>query len=210
MLFPESASFQDAENFATIQKFHASQYNLDFIKPSSPHHLTGTTLTAKKQFNVLFLCSGNSARSILCEAMLNHLGNKRFKAFSAGSQPKYEVHPMALEILRKFGISTDELKSNSWDEFAEDLAPTMDIVVTVCANTVAEVCPVWPSSPVSAQWSMVDPAAVAGPSEAQKQAFEQTLRIARSAVSDLVSTVLDDPSPETLAARINAISLTPS
>ena len=167
-------------------------------------------MTAKKQLNVLFLCTGNSARSILCEAMLNHLGDKRFKAFSAGSQPKGEVHPMTLEILRKFGISTDECESKSWDEFAEDSVPAMDIVVTVCANAAAEVCPVWPSSPVSAHWGMDDPAAVEGPSEAQEQAFEQTLRIARSAVSDLVSTVLDDPSPETLAARINSISLAPS
>ncbi len=167
-------------------------------------------MTAKKQFNVLFLCTGNSARSILCEAMLNHLGDKRFNAFSAGGQPKGEVHPMALEVLKKYGISTDECKSKCWDEFAEESASAMDIVVTVCANTAAEVCPVWPASPVSAQWSMDDPAAVEGSSEAQAQAFEQTLRIARSAVSDLVSTVLDDPNSDTLAARINTISLTPS
>lgn len=138
------------------------------------------------------------------------MGDTRFKAFSAGSQPKGEVHPMTLEVLKKFGISTDECESDSWDKFAGNSAPAMDIVVTVCANAAAEVCPVWPSSPVSAHWGMDDPAAVEGPSEAQEQAFEQTLRIARSAVSDLVSTVLDDPSPETLAARINAISLTPS
>ena len=167
-------------------------------------------MTAKKQFNVLFLCTGNSARSILCETMLNHLVDKRFKAFSAGSQPKGEVHPMTLEILKKYGISTDECESKSWNEFAEDSAPAMDIVVTVCANAAAEVCPVWPASPVSAHWGMDDPASVEGTPKAQEQAFEQTLHIARSAVSDLVSTVLDDPNPDTLAARINSISLSPS
>ena len=167
-------------------------------------------MIANSQFNVLFLCTGNSARSILCETMLNHLGDKRFKAFSAGSQPKGEVHPMTLDILKKYGISTDECKSKSWDEFAGDSAPAMDIVVTVCANAAAEVCPVWPASPVSAHWGMDDPVAVEGTSKEQELAFEQTLRIARSAVSDLVSTVLADPNPDTLAARINLISLAPT
>jgi arsenate reductase len=124
--------------------------------------------------NVLFLCTGNSARSILAEAWLNREGGGRFRAFSAGSFPKGEVHPMALEVLRDKGVPTAGLRSKSWDEFAGAQAPPLDLIVTVCDNAAGEVCPVWPGRPIAAHWGIKDPAAVEGPG--QKQAFELALR----------------------------------
>ncbi len=152
---------------------------------------------SEKPIHVLFLCTGNSARSILCEAMLNHFGDARFKGFSAGSQPKNAVHPMTLKTLEKFGASTQQYRSKSWDEFSGNFAPVMDIVVTVCSNAAAEVCPVWPASTVVAHWHMADPAAYVGSIAAQEKQFERTRRVAHSAVSELVQTVLNDSDPKT-------------
>ena len=131
----------------------------------------------EKTINVLFLCTHNSARSILAEALLNHLGKGRFKAWSAGSSPRenQQPNPLALEALQDAGISTQGLRSKNWDEFAEPDAPQMDLVITVCDNAAGEVCPIWPGHPATAHWSYADPSEAPG-SEAQKrEAFRQTL-----------------------------------
>jgi len=132
---------------------------------------------SERVYNVLFLCTGNSARSILAEGLLNFEGRGRFRAFSAGSFPKGTVNPFALTTLKQAGLPTEGYRSKSWDEFARGDAPVMDFVFTVCDDAAGEVCPVWPGHPVTAHWGMPDPAAVEG-SEAEKaQAFRETLRM---------------------------------
>ena len=132
---------------------------------------------SERVYNVLFLCTGNSARSILAEGLLNFEGRGRFRAFSAGSFPKGTVNPFALTTLKQAGLPTEGYRSKSWDEFAREDAPVMDFVFTVCDDAAGEVCPVWPGHPVTAHWGMPDPAAVEG-SEAEKaQAFRETLRM---------------------------------
>jgi len=132
---------------------------------------------SERVYNVLFLCTGNSARSILAEGLLNFEGKGRFRAFSAGSFPKGTVNPFALTTLKQAGLPTEGYRSKSWDEFAREDAPVMDFVFTVCDDAAGEVCPVWPGHPVTAHWGMPDPAAVEG-SEAEKaQAFRDTLRM---------------------------------
>jgi protein-tyrosine-phosphatase len=126
--------------------------------------------------NVLFLCTGNSARSILAEALLNHHGAGRFRGFSAGSFPKGAVHPLALDVLRAHELPVDGLRSKSWNEFAAPESPKMDFIFTVCDNAANEVCPVWPGAPVTAHWSIRDPAAVEGTEDEKRQAFEQAFQ----------------------------------
>ena len=130
-----------------------------------------------RPLNVLFLCTHNSARSILAEALLNHLGQGRFHAYSAGSSPRHEqgLHPLALETLQHAGIDTSGLRSKSWDEFALPDAPHMDLIITVCDNAAGEVCPYWPGQPATAHWGYPDPSAVAGDDDARRDAFRQTL-----------------------------------
>lgn len=122
-----------------------------------------------RTYNVLFLCTGNSARSILAEAILNKEGAGRFRAFSAGSYPKGDVHPAALKLLGELGFATDGYRSKSLDEFAAEGAPPLDFIFTVCANAAGEVCPIWPGQPITAHWGIEDPAAVED--EGQPQAF---------------------------------------
>ena len=125
--------------------------------------------------NVLFVCTGNSARSIIAEGLMNHLGGKRLRAYSAGSHPKGEVHPLALEALKHFRLPNDGLRSKSWEEFARPEAPQLDFVFTVCDNAAGEMCLAWPGQPMTAQWGLPDPAAVEGSGEVKPKAFQDTV-----------------------------------
>ena len=142
-----------------------------------------------KVFNVLFLCTGNSARSILAEAVLNGLsvGRGKFKGYSAGSHPKGAVHPLTLELLQRSHIPTDGLRSKSWDEFAKPDSPLLDFVFTVCDQAAGEVCPYWPGQPMTAHWGMPDPAAVEGSDEHKRKAFAETLLVLRRRIELFVS-----------------------
>jgi arsenate reductase (thioredoxin) len=132
---------------------------------------------AESCFNVLFLCTGNSARSILAEAILNKAGHGRFHAHSAGSAPKGKVHPRAIELLDSLGYDTSKLRSKSWDEFARDGAPRFDFVFTVCDNAAAESCPVWPGQPMTAHWGIPDPAEATGTEAEVGLAFKEAYRL---------------------------------
>jgi arsenate reductase len=126
--------------------------------------------------NVLFLCTGNSARSIMAEALLNYWGHGRYKAYSAGSKPKGQVHPLTLEVLKQTHLPTEGLRSKSWDEFSGPNAPKLDFVFTVCGNAAQEQCPFWPGQPMTAHWGVDDPAAAEGSPEEQRRAFHRALR----------------------------------
>lgn len=142
---------------------------------------------ARKIYNVLFLCTGNSARSIIAECVLNQLGAGRFRALSAGSHPKGDVHPYAMNLLQRQGFDTTQLRSKGWEEFVRPDAPPLDFVFTVCDNAAAEACPVWPGQPTTAHWALPDPAAVVG-SEAEKNvAFADALRMLRNRIGIFVN-----------------------
>lgn len=132
-------------------------------------------------YNVLFLCTGNSARSIMAEALINHptIGQGKFRGYSAGSFPKDEVHPLAIELLRQYQLPVEGLRSKSWDEFNGPDAPQMDFVFTVCDQAAAEVCPVWPGKPMTAHWGVPDPAAVEGDEETRRRAFRDAHQVLR-------------------------------
>lgn len=168
-------------------------------------------------YNVLFLCTGNSARSILGEALLNHLGQGRFRAYSAGSAPKGEVHPLSLDVLRAAGIATDGLRSKPWDEFAAPSAPKMDFVFTVCDDAAGETCPIWPGHPMTAHWGIEDPARAEGPAFMQRAAFEDALRFMRNRITAFINLPLDSidrmalgPKLKTIGALEGATSRSPN
>jgi protein-tyrosine-phosphatase len=142
-------------------------------------------------FNVLFLCTGNSARSILAEAILNRQGKGKFVGYSAGSQPKGQIHPFAIDLLKKMNHPTEGLRSKSWEEFAIAGAPEMDFVFTVCDNAASEVCPVWPGQPMTAHWGVADPAAVDGPEAMRRLAFADAYGQLEKRISIFASLPLD-------------------
>ena len=156
-------------------------------------------------FNVLFLCSGNSARSILAEAILNRVGAGRFKAFSAGSQPKGKVHPYALQLLKSLNHDTSFARSKSWEEFAVPGAPEMNFVFTVCDNAAMEACPVWPGQPISAHWGVPDPAAVEGTEAEKHLAFAEAYRMLNNRISIFVNLPMKTIDKLALQAHLHEI-----
>ena len=162
-------------------------------------------MSADRIYNVLFLCTGNSARSILGEALLNQVGSGRFRAYSAGSHPKGHVHPLALEVLAATGSATDGLRSKAWDEFDVPGAPKMDFVFTVCDQAAGEACPIWPGQPMTAHWGIEDPAAVEGPEYQRRVAFEDALRFMRNRIAAFVSLPIDSIDALTLGSKLRGI-----
>ena len=160
---------------------------------------------AREVFNVLFLCTGNSARSILAESILNREGAGKFKAFSAGSQPKGAVHPYAVDLLKKLNYPTDKLRSKNWDEFAVEGAPQLDFVFTVCDNATKEACPVWPGQPMTAHWGVPDPAGAVGTEAERRLAFADGYRMLNNRISFFVSLPLKSLDRLSLQKRLDAI-----
>lgn len=156
-------------------------------------------------FNVLFLCTGNSARSILAEGLLKGLAGDRFQAYSAGSTPKGEVHPLALATLQSYFLPTDGYRSKSWDAFAASGAPKMDFIITVCDNAAGEVCPVWPGHPMTAHWGVPDPAAHEGSEEERLKAFHDAARMLKRRIELLLSLPLDRLDAMSLQAELRGI-----
>jgi len=142
---------------------------------------------SERTFNVLFLCTGNSARSILAESYLNSIAHGRFRAYSAGSHPSGKVNPFALELLERNRMPTDGARSKAWDEFAAPGAPRMDIIITVCDQAAGEMCPVWPGQPITAHWGVEDPAAVTGDDETKRAAFMKAFSVLQKRIALLTS-----------------------
>ena len=161
-----------------------------------------------RPLNVLFLCTGNSARSILAEAYLNAAGKGRFQAYSAGSKPGGSVNPYALELLAQSRIATEGLRSKSWDEFARRGAPQMDFVFTVCDSAAAESCPYWPGQPVTAHWGVADPAAVLGSDEDKRRAFRRAFGELSTRVNLLINLPLDKLDRLALQRKLEEIGRT--
>jgi arsenate reductase len=156
-------------------------------------------------YNVLFLCTGNSARSILAEAILRKDGRGRFRAFSAGSQPKGAVNPFAIRVLHKLDYSTDDLRSKSWEEFAGADAPAMDFVFTVCDNAAGETCPIWPGQPMSAHWGIEDPAEVTGTDIEKEAAFVTAFRYLKNRIGTFASLPLESIDRLSLGTKLREI-----
>ncbi len=156
-------------------------------------------------YNVLFLCTGNSARSILAEALLNGMGRGRFKAYSAGSHPQGTVNPLAIEVLGKNGLPTSGLRSKNWNEFAEPGAPRMDFVFTVCDSAASEACPVWPGPPITAHWGIPDPARAGGSDEEKRRAFLTAYRQLSSRISAFANLPIADLDRPGLKRRLDEI-----
>ena len=159
-------------------------------------------------YDVMFLCTGNSARSILAEALLNRIGGDRFVAYSAGSHPKGQVHPLAIELLQAQGFPTETLRSKSWNEFACADAPKMDFIVTVCDSAAAESCPVWPGHPMTAHWGILDPAAVEGLIEVRRKAFRDAFLAMQSRIRLFVSLQIATLDRMSLKRELDAIGRT--
>jgi len=162
-----------------------------------------------RPYNVLFLCTGNSARSILGEAILNHCGAGKFRGFSAGSRPKGAVHPIALQLLRHMNLPTEDLRSKPWDEFARPGAPPLDFIFTVCDSAAGEACPVWPGKPMTAHWGLNDPAAVEGSDTDKWLAFRDTFRALESRIKAFTSLPIDSLDRMKLEQRLDEIARHP-
>lgn len=158
-----------------------------------------------KIYNVLFLCTGNSARSIMAEALATTLSNGQLKGFSAGSHPNGVVNPFAIEQVKKTGYPIDNLRSKSWEEFAQAAAPTMDFIITVCDNAAGEICPVWPGQPISAHWGFEDPAAIMGTDEEKRYMFEKIFLQIKSCIDKLVELSLHTLDTSTIQREIKTI-----
>jgi len=158
-----------------------------------------------RNFNVLFICTGNSARSILAEGLLNQLGHGRFHAWSAGSHPKGVVHPLALQTLSDLHLPADGFASKSWEVFAQSDAPKMDFVFTVCDNAAGEVCPVWPGQPMTAHWGVPDPAAPLGSEAEQRRAFKDAAHALKRRIELMLALPLDKLAPMSLQQQLDAI-----
>ncbi|MBI5323634.1 arsenate reductase ArsC [Bradyrhizobium sp.] len=158
-----------------------------------------------RTFNVLFLCTGNTARSILAESILRKEGRGRFQSFSAGSQPKGTVNPFAIKVLREMDYPVDDLRSKSWQEFAQPGAPAMDFVFTVCDNAAGEACPVWPGQPMTAHWGIEDPAAVEGTDLEKEAAFVEALRYLKNRIAIFTSLPFASIDAMSLATRLRDI-----
>ena len=158
-----------------------------------------------KPLNVLFLCTGNSARSIMAEVILNRLGRGKFKAFSAGSEPAGYVHPLALQMLRNAHFDVSNARSKPWDEFAQPDAPNLDFVFTVCDNAAKEVCPAWPGQPMTAHWGLPDPAKAEGNEAEKAAAFADTMRMLNQRICIFVSLPLDKLSKLSLQKHLDDI-----
>ena len=167
-----------------------------------------TNATAKKVYNVLFLCTGNSARSIMAEAILNRDGQGNFRAFSAGSKPKGQVHPYALDLLRKLHYDVSKARSKSWLEFSQPDSPKLDFVFTVCDNAAAEACPYWPGQPMTAHWGVPDPAAATGNEAEIRFAFADALRMLTNRINIFVSLPLAKLDRLSLQKQLDAIGKT--
>jgi protein-tyrosine-phosphatase len=166
------------------------------------------TPEAKPPFTVLFLCTGNSARSIMAEVILNRAGQGKFRAYSAGSQPKGQVHPYALDLLRRMNFDVSGLRSKSWSEFAKPDAPKLDFVFTVCDNAAAETCPVWPGQPMTAHWGVPDPAAATGNEAEVRLAFADALRTLSNRINIFVSLPMRSLDQLSLQRQLDAIGKT--
>ena len=160
---------------------------------------------ADRVYNVLFICTGNSCRSVIAEALLNHLGQGRFRSYSAGSHPVGRVNPRALRALERREFPADGFRSKSWEEFAAEAAPVMDFIVTVCDNAAGEVCPVWPGNPLSAHWGVPDPAVFSGTEEETEKVFDDVIAMLERRIRDLVGLSLPALSGPALAQRLSEI-----
>ena len=171
-------------------------------------HLLLNSNDNREKMNVLFLCTHNSARSILAEATLNHIGGGRFKGFSAGSSPRenQQPNPMALQVLSNADISTEGLRSKNWDEFAKADAPHMDLIITVCDNAAGEVCPYWPGHPATAHWGYADPSELQGTDTQRLEAFRQTLHAIRRRLDLLVSLPINNLDKLALQSSVRTLS----
>ena len=158
-----------------------------------------------KPLNVLFLCTGNSARSVLAEVYLNNAGRGNFRAYSAGSHPQGKVNPFALELLAKNRMDVEGLRSKSWGEFAKPDAPKLDLVFTVCDNAAGEVCPIWPGQPVTAHWGVEDPAAVVGSDEEKRRAFLKAFTVLSARINLLLALPFEKLSRQSLKTRLDEI-----
>jgi arsenate reductase (thioredoxin) len=165
---------------------------------------------ADRIYNVLFLCTGNSARSILAESLLSHWGSGKFRGFSAGSFPKGQVHPFAVDLLKRMNLPGENLRSKSWDEFAAAGAPPIDFIITVCDNAAGEVCPIWPGKPMTAHWGIADPAAVEGTDLEKAAAFRKAFKELETRIKLFTSLPISSLDRMTLQSKLRELGKTPT